>query len=97
MLAQMSTGGDTSDSTLVALFLVYVVVCLFLRVIIKRLGMECDKLKMNTTSMFFIGELFCLLYYYVFYRVLFESIPNWGTLIALVRLLWTPLETTVLT
>ena len=46
--------------------------------------MECDKLKMNTTSMFFIAEFFCLLFYYLFYRVLFESIPDWGTFFALV-------------
>jgi hypothetical protein len=82
---QVSGGGSTSDSKLIVLFLLYVIVCTFLRVIIKRLGMECDKLKMNTTSMFFIAEFFCLMYYYLFYRVLFESIPDWGTFFALVR------------
>jgi hypothetical protein len=47
------------------------------------MGMECDKLKMNTASMFFLLEFFCLCFYYNFYRVLFESIPNWPTFLAL--------------
>eukprot|EP01036_Dinobryon_divergens_P036160 gene36160-47015_t len=65
-----------SDGTLIGLFFVYVIACTIFRVIIKRMGMECDKLKMNTASMFFLAEFFCLCFYYNFYRVLFESIPN---------------------
>jgi hypothetical protein len=74
--------GPKSD-TLIELFFVYVFVCTVFRAVIKRLGMECDKLKMNTTSMFFVGEFFCLTYYYIFYRILFESIPNWPTFFVL--------------
>ena len=48
------------------------------------MGMECDKLNMNTTSMFFVGEYLCLMFYYTFYRVLFESIPDWSTFFILV-------------
>ena len=33
--------------------------------------------------MFFVGEYLCLMFYYTFYRVLFESIPDWGTFFAL--------------
>ena len=72
-----------SDGTLIGLFFVYVIVCTIFRVIIKRTGMECDKLKMNTASMFFLAEFFCLCFYYNFYRGLFESIPNWPTFLAL--------------
>ena len=72
-----------SDGTLIGLFFVYVIVCTAFRVAIKRMGMECDKLKMNTASMFFLAEFFCLCFYYNFYRVLFESIPNWNTFLAL--------------
>ena len=32
--------------------------------------MECDKLKMNPTSIFFLAEYFCLRFYYNFYRVI---------------------------
>eukprot|EP01036_Dinobryon_divergens_P033730 gene33730-43590_t len=39
-----------SDGTLIGLFFVYVIVCTIFRVIVKRTGMECDKLKMNTAS-----------------------------------------------
>lgn len=82
LFRSLSSNG-CSDSTLIALFFVYVIGCTILRVIIKRTGMECDKLKMNTTSMFFLAEYFCLCFYYNFYRVIFESIPNWSTFIAL--------------
>lgn len=81
--AYSNSGKGVVSGVLVELFFMYVVVCTVLRVFIKRLGMECDKMKMNTTSLFFVAEYFCLMFYYLFYRVLFESIPNWGTFFVL--------------
>ena len=66
-------------SNLVPLFLNYVIIGTVFRVVAKRLGLECDKRKMYTSSMFFMGEYICLMFYYTFYRVLFESIQDWAT------------------
>ena len=82
LFRSLSSNG-CSDSTLIGLFFSFVIACTIFRVLIKRVGMECDKLKMNTASMFFLAEFFCLCFYYNFYRVLFESIPNWSTFMAL--------------
>ena len=71
------------EPTLIKLFAIYVIICTLFRVFLKRLGMECDRMKMNTASLFFVTEFICLMFYYVFYRVLFEAIPNWGTFFVL--------------
>lgn len=61
----------------IRLFVVYIIVCMILKTIIKRLGMHLDCLKENTSSLFFIGEIVGLMFYFTFYRVLFESIVVW--------------------
>jgi hypothetical protein len=69
-----------------------VLLCLFIfigtmfRYSLKMLGLLIDSSKRYSISMFFLGEALCLLFYYIFYRVLFESIRNW-TLFALFQVI----------
>jgi len=44
---------------------------------LKRLGLALDRRKSNSVSMYFLAETASLLFYYTFYRVLFESISSW--------------------
>jgi hypothetical protein len=61
----------------IQLFVVYIIVCMILKTIIKRLGMYLDCMKLNTSSLYFVGEVIGLMFYFTFYRVLFESIVIW--------------------
>lgn len=61
----------------IKMFILYILVCMFLKTIIKRIGMYLDCLKENTSSLFFLGEIAGLMFYFTFYRVLFESIVIW--------------------
>jgi hypothetical protein len=62
----------------VLLFGFYIAVGTVFRTVMKRLGLLIDRGKSQTTSMLFVGEVMCLLFYYTFYRVLFESISLWS-------------------
>jgi hypothetical protein len=66
-----------SNYARVCLFVFYIAVGTVFRTTMKRLGLLIDRGKSQTTSMFFVGEVMCLLFYYTFYRVLFESISSW--------------------
>jgi hypothetical protein len=59
------------------LFVVFVACNNILRMAIKRIGLYNDLYKQGTTSMFFAAETLSLLFYYAFYRVLFESVSSW--------------------
>jgi hypothetical protein len=72
-----------SSSSLVYLFLIFIVINTVLRVCVKRIGMTSDRYKIHTTSAFFIGEVLCLLFYYTFYRVLFQSVTSWFIFLSL--------------
>ncbi len=61
----------------IKLFILYIIVCMILKTIIKRIGMYLDCMKENTSSLFFLGEIAGLMFYFTFYRVLFESIVVW--------------------
>jgi hypothetical protein len=65
------------------LFLVFVGFNNVLRTIIKRIGLRNDLFKQGTTSMFFVAETLGLFFYYIFYRVLFESISAWSVFFTL--------------
>lgn len=59
-------------------FIVFVLGSMVIRTILKRTGMRLDANKRGSTSMYFLGEIAGLLYFYTFYRVLFESIHDWS-------------------
>jgi len=61
---------------LLLLFIVYVLTTTAMRVGMKRVGLEIDRRKMYSISMYFVGEIAGLLFYYTFYRVLFESVTK---------------------
>ena len=44
----------------------------------KRLGLQLDRGKIGTCSMFFVAEFMCTLFYFTFYRLLFEQFIGWG-------------------
>jgi hypothetical protein len=69
---------SSSPSGLETLFILFVCVNNLLRMIFKRIGIRNDRCKQGTTSMFFIAETLCLLFYYTFYRVLFQSVSSWS-------------------
>ena len=71
--------------------MLFIIVNNVLRVIVKRIGMKCDMYKLHTTSLFFLGEILCLLFYYTFYRVLFQSVDTW-TVFVMLELLHLSLE-----
>jgi hypothetical protein len=52
-----------------------------IRVFCKRIGMVLDCGKTGTVSMYFIGEVYTLLFYYSFYRILFESVDDWSVFV----------------
>jgi hypothetical protein len=60
----------------VALFSFYIGSNTVFRVIMKTLGMYLDRHKNKSCSMFFVGEFTGLMFYYTFYRVLFESVRS---------------------
>jgi hypothetical protein len=63
----------------VQMFMVFMSITQAVRVALKRVGLSIDKRKNGTASMYFFGEVVVLLHYYTFYRVLFETVPNWST------------------
>jgi hypothetical protein len=72
-----------SSKTLELLFVIFVVINNLLRMILKRVGLRNDLFKQGTTSMFFVAETLCLLFYYTFYRVLFQSVDSWSVFLIL--------------
>ena len=62
---------------IIGLFFLFVAVSNVLRFIAKRIGKAIDQNKDDELSMFAVGEVVCLLFYYTFYRLLFESIPSY--------------------
>lgn len=60
----------------IGLFFIYIAVTTTFRFIFKSLGMSLDRKKNVTVSIFFVGEVYGLMFYYTFYRVLFESIKS---------------------
>lgn len=55
----------------------------------KQLGLAVDQGKLGTSSMFFIAEYLVTLFYYAFYRMLFEEFVSWPvfTLLQIVHLI----------
>jgi hypothetical protein len=58
-------------------FFFFVLGSSLIRTALKRTGLALDRRKMGSVSMFFVAEYMGLLFYYTFYRVLFESINSW--------------------
>lgn len=58
-------------------FIGYIVVTTGLRMLLKRAGLALDNRKRGTVSMFFLGEVIGLTFYYSFYRVLFDGVREW--------------------
>ncbi len=65
-----------SDYQRIILFGFYICVTTIFRIMLKSLGMYLDRYKNKSCSMFFVGEFLGLMFYYTFYRVLFESIRS---------------------
>eukprot|EP01039_Chlorochromonas_danica_P003445 gene3446-3774_t len=70
---------DNTDFFLVAFrFLSFVLGASFFRFLLKRAGLALDRNKIGSTSIFFIAEFAGLMFFYSFYRILFESVDSWG-------------------
>eukprot|EP01038_Epipyxis_sp_PR26KG_P015105 gene15105-20323_t len=69
---------NSPESYRIILFLIFIIIGSIIRMMMKRLCMEADRSKQDTLSMFYIGELLCLFFYFTFYRVLFESVTTWS-------------------
>eukprot|EP01038_Epipyxis_sp_PR26KG_P011117 gene11117-14921_t len=67
----------------IILFWFYIIIGNGVRGVTKRICMMADRNKLQSVSMFFIGEWLCLFFYYTFYRVLFESVREWQIFFAL--------------
>lgn len=61
----------------VLLFAMFVAVGTVMRGFLKLLGLSIDRHKKHSVSYYFLAEVMCLLFYYTFYRVLFESVTSW--------------------
>lgn len=70
------TKQSKSPYHIVALFVIFVLVSNVLRFFAKRIGRAIDNNKEDQLSLFTFAEVLCLFFYYTFYRLLFESIPN---------------------
>ena len=66
-----------------ALCLIYILFMSGFRIALKTTGMYLDRYKNKSCSMFFVGEFLGLMFYYIFYRVLFESIHSIPEFLAL--------------
>ena len=65
------------------LFFIYIFITSGFRIALKSIGMYLDRYKNKSCSMFFVGEFLGLMFYYIFYRVLFESIHSIPEFLAL--------------
>lgn len=72
-----------TPSNSIPLFLLYVAFGTVMRIAIKRIGLVLDLNKRFSASMYFVGEVLCLLFYFTFYRVLFESVTSFGVFFAI--------------
>eukprot|EP00658_Telonema_sp_P-2_P078116 TRINITY_DN7238_c0_g1_i5.p1 TRINITY_DN7238_c0_g1~~TRINITY_DN7238_c0_g1_i5.p1 ORF type:complete len:319 (+),score=45.43 TRINITY_DN7238_c0_g1_i5:104-1060(+) len=61
----------------------FYVVCQLLKTAGKRLGVAADRIKFGTFSMYFALEYLLTLFYYTFYRTLFDKISDYRVFIAL--------------
>jgi hypothetical protein len=58
-------------------FIFFIGISAIAKLLLKRIGLEIDKQKIGSTSIYFVAEFLGLMYYYTFYRLLFESIHSW--------------------
>ena len=49
----------------------------------KVFGLQIDRGKLGTCSMFFVAEFMCTLFYFTFYRMLFEEFVGWEIFVEL--------------
>ena len=49
----------------------------------KVFGLQIDRGKLGTCSMFFVAEFMCTMFYFTFYRMLFEEFVGWTIFIEL--------------
>lgn len=68
---------DMNPQFHIDMFFLFIVMGLAFRLGLKRVGLSLDKRKHGTASMYFFGEVMSLLFYFTFYRVLFESVSSW--------------------
>ena len=53
------------------------------KVTMKRIGMQIDQGKVGTCSFFFVAEFMLTLFYFTFYRMLFEQFVSWPVFVFL--------------
>ena len=53
------------------------------KIVMKKIGLFLDKGKVGTCSMFFVAEFMCTLFYFTFYRMLFEEFVGWDLFIGI--------------
>jgi len=66
-----------NDDNVIVLFFFFVLGSTLLRGSLKRTALVLDRRKIGSISMFFIAEFMGLMFYYTYYRLLFESITSW--------------------
>lgn len=65
------------DANVIVLFFYFMLGATVLRGSLKRTALVLDRRKIGSISMFFIAEFMGLMFYYTYYRLLFESITSW--------------------
>lgn len=79
---------NTTD--LLLTFLIFIALASAMRFLLKRAGMSLDRNKVGSISIFFVAEFLGLMFFYTFYRLVFESVDSWSIflLIQFFHLLW---------
>merc|ERR1719285_547702 len=57
-------------------FVIFSVIMYVSKAAVKSLGILIDQGKSGTISMFFFGEMTCVIFYYTFYRSLFDNLDS---------------------
>lgn len=74
---------NTSTVRLAVHFALFIAGSSSIRFLLKREGMALDRNKVGSTSIFFIAEFAGLMFFYSFYRLIFESVDSWSVFIVL--------------
>lgn len=71
------------DRYTIGFYIAFQCLTTFFKLLAKRIGVSADRGKYGTFTMYFALELLCTLFYFTFYRALFDKLDNWWEFAAL--------------
>lgn len=68
---------NTTQQRKFGIFVVYTFACILYKIMVKRIGLLLDARKIGGLSMFFLAEFLGVIFYFSYYRMLFEHAVDW--------------------